>query len=201
MCTRLWWPADRKASQIESITTSRQLIQNSPPKRQSHCPAPPGTSSRWSPSSVYNCSPENCRSAQVRAFGWGWWGFILWAKGNEVIHEQTDQLWTPLQLAAGAKRTADVGRTQPQHARQDKELSAPPRPPSTDPCHPKALSSSKTAGAKANFPLWLSGDWALSNCSERLAHFAQHHKEVPHPSEGLVNSRLSNGSGAWEGLF
>lgn len=59
-----------------------------------------------------------------------------------------------------------MGRAQPQHARRDKELSAPPRPPSTDPCHPKALSSSNPAGAKANFPLWLSRGQALWNYTE-----------------------------------
>lgn len=71
-------------------------------------------------------------------------------------------------MATGSWRkwTAAVGWAQPQHARRDKELSAPPRPPSTDPCHPKALSSSNPAGAKANFPLWLSRGRALWNYTE-----------------------------------
>lgn len=181
MCACFRWLADRKASQIESKTTSRQLILVSP---HEHCcssppkPLPMPLSSHTqpkleTPSSFYNCTLGQCRGAQVRGSSWGRVSCVFSPKWDEgvrsfaqVIHQQTGQLWSARRLAAGEKWTADVGRAQPQHARWDKELSAPPRPPSIDPCHPKALSSSNPAGAKANFPLWLSRGWALWNCRE-----------------------------------
>lgn len=56
MCARLRWLAERKASQIESITTSRWLILNSPhehcysgpsePLANAKSPAPPDPTSR-----------------------------------------------------------------------------------------------------------------------------------------------------------
>lgn len=137
MCTGLRRLADKKASQIESITTSRQLILASPhkhhyssppqtPANALSCPTPPKPQT---PSSFYNCTPGPCRGAQVRAFRRGRMSFVFRAKGDEgvhsftqVIHQQTGQLWTARRLAAGEEWTADVGPAQPQHARRDKEI-------------------------------------------------------------------------------
>ena len=75
-------------------------------------------------------------------------------------------------------------------------------PPTIDPCHPKALSSSNPAGAKANFPLQLSRGWAWWNCRETCSLCSVPQRRDATPLEWLVDSETSDGlaasTGGWK---
>uniref|UniRef100_A0AAV2LFD3 Uncharacterized protein n=1 Tax=Knipowitschia caucasica TaxID=637954 RepID=A0AAV2LFD3_KNICA len=105
MCTGLSKLTDKKASEIESITTGRQLIPASPHESSEHQKLP---MPRTIPSSFYNFAP----CAMQGCSGEGSWAWAHSKKGRhamaQVIHPQTGQLWTAELLAAGEKWTADV---------------------------------------------------------------------------------------------